>query len=149
MNQQCSHVISTELRPNNKQNKSKILNEKIKYGKVGSLNKIHSVAEMPKSFVDGVFLVAKLDGASCVAYYENGKREPSLSLLCEMSRYFNVSINYLITGEEFKKKYPSSGLFSTVDINFIAKDINIFANGEILSLIFLILHPPFYKLNLL
>lgn len=39
-----------------------------------------------------------------LSYYENGKREPSLSLLCEMSRYFNVSINYLIAGEEFKKK---------------------------------------------
>lgn len=39
-----------------------------------------------------------------LSYYENGKREPSLSLLLEMSRYFNVSINYLITGEEFQKK---------------------------------------------
>ena len=38
-----------------------------------------------------------------LSYYENGKREPSLSLLVEMSKYFNVSINYLITGEEFKK----------------------------------------------
>lgn len=39
-----------------------------------------------------------------LSYYENGKREPSLSLLLEMSKYFNVSINYLITGEEFQKK---------------------------------------------
>ena len=39
-----------------------------------------------------------------LSYYENGKREPSLSLLLEMSRYFNVSINYLITGEEFQKR---------------------------------------------
>lgn len=39
-----------------------------------------------------------------LSYYENGKREPSLSLLLAMSRYFNVSINYLITGEEFQKK---------------------------------------------
>ena len=39
-----------------------------------------------------------------LSYYENGKREPSLNLLVEMSRYFNVSINYLITGEEFKKR---------------------------------------------
>lgn len=39
-----------------------------------------------------------------LSYYENGKREPSLALLVEMSRYFNVSINYLITGEEFQKK---------------------------------------------
>lgn len=39
-----------------------------------------------------------------LSYYENGKREPSLSLLVSMSDYFNVSINYLITGKEFKKK---------------------------------------------
>ena len=39
-----------------------------------------------------------------LSYYENGKREPSLSLLVDMSRYFNVSINYLITGEEFQKR---------------------------------------------
>lgn len=39
-----------------------------------------------------------------LSYYENGKREPSLSLLVQMSDYFNVSINYLITGEEFQKR---------------------------------------------
>ena len=39
-----------------------------------------------------------------LSYYENGKREPDLSLLVRMSEYFNVSINYLITGKEFKKK---------------------------------------------
>lgn len=39
-----------------------------------------------------------------LSYYENGKREPSLSLLVAMSKYYNVSINYLITGEEFQKK---------------------------------------------
>ena len=39
-----------------------------------------------------------------LSHYENGKREPSLSLLVQMSQYFNVSINYLITGEEFKKR---------------------------------------------
>ena len=39
-----------------------------------------------------------------LSYYENGKREPSLSMLLKMSDYFNVSINYLITGKEFKKK---------------------------------------------
>lgn len=39
-----------------------------------------------------------------LSYYENGKREPSLALLVEMSRYFNVSIHYLITGAEFVKK---------------------------------------------
>lgn len=39
-----------------------------------------------------------------LSHYENGKREPDLSLLVRMSEYFNVSINYLITGKEFKKK---------------------------------------------
>ena len=39
-----------------------------------------------------------------LSYYENGKREPSLELLIQMSKYFNVSINYLITGEEFQKR---------------------------------------------
>lgn len=39
-----------------------------------------------------------------LSHYETGKREPSLSLLVQMSEYFNVSINYLITGEEFKKR---------------------------------------------
>ena len=39
-----------------------------------------------------------------LSYYENGKREPSLRLLVQMSNYFNVSINYLITGEEFQKR---------------------------------------------
>ena len=39
-----------------------------------------------------------------ISYYENGKREPPIDLLIQMSKYFNVSIDYLITGEEFKKK---------------------------------------------
>lgn len=39
-----------------------------------------------------------------LSHYENGKREPSLSLLLSMSEYYNVSINFLITGEEFIKK---------------------------------------------
>lgn len=39
-----------------------------------------------------------------LSHYENGKREPSLNMLQKMSEYFNVSIDYLITGKEFKKK---------------------------------------------
>jgi transcriptional regulator with XRE-family HTH domain len=38
-----------------------------------------------------------------LSYYENGKRQPSLELLVDMSRYFNVSIDYLITGKDFRK----------------------------------------------
>ena len=36
-----------------------------------------------------------------LSYYENGKRNPDIKMLITMSRYFNVSIHYLITGEEF------------------------------------------------
>ena len=39
-----------------------------------------------------------------LSYYENGLRQPSFELLIELSKYFNVSIHYLITGEEFKKR---------------------------------------------
>ncbi|MBQ8635422.1 helix-turn-helix transcriptional regulator [bacterium] len=39
-----------------------------------------------------------------LSHYENGKREPSLNMLLIMSKYFNVSINYLITGKEFIKR---------------------------------------------
>ena len=39
-----------------------------------------------------------------LSHYENGKREPSLDMLKKLSAYFNVSIDYLITGEEFKKR---------------------------------------------
>jgi len=35
-----------------------------------------------------------------LSYYENGKREPSLNTLLLMSKYFKVSIEYLITGDD-------------------------------------------------
>jgi len=35
-----------------------------------------------------------------ISFYENGKKEPSLALLIAMSKYFNVSIDYLITGKD-------------------------------------------------
>ena len=38
-----------------------------------------------------------------LSYYENGKRQPPLEFLVALSKYFNVSIDYLITGKEFKK----------------------------------------------
>ena len=38
-----------------------------------------------------------------LSHYENGKREPTLDMLNKMSEYFNVSIDFLINGEEFKK----------------------------------------------
>lgn len=39
-----------------------------------------------------------------LSHYENGRREPTLAMLVRMSEYFNVSIDYLITGKEFKKR---------------------------------------------
>ena len=39
-----------------------------------------------------------------LSHYENGKREPSLDMLIKLSKYFDVSIAYLINGEEFKKQ---------------------------------------------
>lgn len=36
-----------------------------------------------------------------LSYYENGKRNPDVSMLVAMSKYFNVSIDYLITGKDF------------------------------------------------
>lgn len=39
-----------------------------------------------------------------LSHYENGKREPSLEMLCKMSDYYNVSIDYLIRGKEFEPK---------------------------------------------
>lgn len=38
-----------------------------------------------------------------VSYYENGKRSPDIQMLLLLSDYFNVSIDFLIRGEEFKK----------------------------------------------
>ena len=39
-----------------------------------------------------------------ISYYENGKRSPDIEMLAKLSKYFNVSVDYLIFGEEFKKQ---------------------------------------------
>lgn len=36
--------------------------------------------------------------------YETGARNPDIETLVKFSDYYNVSIDYLIRGEEFKKK---------------------------------------------
>ncbi|MBQ7376785.1 MAG: helix-turn-helix transcriptional regulator [Clostridia bacterium] len=38
-----------------------------------------------------------------LSYYENGKRNPDLQMLRNLSEYFNVSIDFLINGKDFKK----------------------------------------------
>lgn len=39
-----------------------------------------------------------------ISNYETGKRSPDVETLVKFSDYYNVSIDYLIRGEEFKKK---------------------------------------------
>lgn len=38
-----------------------------------------------------------------LSYYENGKRSPDVDMLVKFSQYFNVSIDFLITGTDFTK----------------------------------------------
>ena len=42
---------------------------------------------------------------STVGMYEQGRRTPNVEILVQLSRIFNVSLDYLITGSEF---VPSS-----------------------------------------
>lgn len=37
--------------------------------------------------------------SSAVGMYEQGRREPSLSVMVELSRAFGVSVDYLLTGQ--------------------------------------------------
>ena len=39
-----------------------------------------------------------------LSFYENGKRNPDIEMLCKLSDYYNVSIVYLIRGKEFDPK---------------------------------------------
>ena len=39
-----------------------------------------------------------------LSYYENGKRSPDIKMLIRLSKYFGVSIDYLITGKDFADK---------------------------------------------
>ena len=39
-----------------------------------------------------------------LSYYERGLRSPGVDMLVKLSDYFNVSIDYLIRGQEFNKK---------------------------------------------
>ena len=40
-----------------------------------------------------------------LSYYESGKRSPDLQMLLLLSQYFDVSVDYLITGKNFTPKY--------------------------------------------
>ena len=37
-----------------------------------------------------------------LSHYENGKRSPDIEMLTKLSKYFNVSIDFLINGKEFE-----------------------------------------------
>ncbi len=39
-----------------------------------------------------------------LSHYETGKRSPDIATLRLLSSYFNVSIDYLINGQDFEKK---------------------------------------------
>ncbi len=39
-----------------------------------------------------------------LSYYENGLRSPDIAMLLKLSDYFDVSIDYLIKGEEFQSE---------------------------------------------
>lgn len=39
-----------------------------------------------------------------LSHYETGKRSPDVEMLLKLSDYFDVSVDFLITGKEFRKK---------------------------------------------
>ena len=39
-----------------------------------------------------------------LSHYETGKRSPDTDMLMQLSDYFDVSIDYLISGKEFQSK---------------------------------------------
>ena len=39
-----------------------------------------------------------------LSYYENGKRSPDIQTLRILSKYFGVSIDFLVNGKEFEKQ---------------------------------------------
>lgn len=43
---------------------------------------------------------------STISLYENGKREPSYELLLKIAEFFNVSVDYLLRGEDKKPGCP-------------------------------------------
>lgn len=39
-----------------------------------------------------------------LSHYENGKRSPDVEMLRKLSKYFGVSIDFLVNGKEFDNK---------------------------------------------
>ena len=40
-----------------------------------------------------------------LSHYENGKRSPDIQMLRKLSKYFGISIDFLINGEEYNKDW--------------------------------------------
>ena len=43
-------------------------------------------------------------GREALSHYENGKRSPDIQTLRILSRYFGVSIDFLVNGKEFESR---------------------------------------------
>lgn len=43
---------------------------------------------------------------STISQYETGKREPDFETLLKLGEFFNVSVDYLLRGEQYNEKMP-------------------------------------------
>lgn len=50
---------------------------------------------------------------STIGMYEQGRRTPNVDILIQMSRLFNVSLDYLITGKEFSPSAENGDVNTT------------------------------------
>ena len=50
---------------------------------------------------------------STIGMYEQGRRTPNVDILIQMSRIFNVSLDYLITGSEFTPSAENGDMSTT------------------------------------
>lgn len=44
---------------------------------------------------------------STISQYETGKREPDFETLLKLGEFFNVSVDYLLRGEQYHEKTPA------------------------------------------
>lgn len=44
---------------------------------------------------------------STISQYETGKREPDFETLLKLGEFFNVSVDYLLRGEQYNEKTPA------------------------------------------
>lgn len=80
-----------------------------KFGKrLESLREKHDMTKKEVSFKLG--FTANVYGS-----YERGDRRPSLETIIKLSDMYNVSIDYLIRGEEFQNNSPSNINISTLE----------------------------------